>query len=181
MFETEFHTEASQEVLVMRRYVEASYKLNELPITVTEYDPEAGTFARMLTDIKGALNVKTSEELDDRIAAVTATKERSECPRAFLHITLESEIQPDCWNDVRVRRVLIVVANAPKFEPVMVTLALEVMGRFVIATELMYGVVYVNAFNKDPIWEATVKRNDLVLPNPADKETPEDESDVHRK
>ena len=46
---------------------------------------------------------------------------------------------------------MIVVAKAPKFEPNMVTLALDVMGRFVIATELRYGVVYVNAFNKDPI------------------------------
>ena len=79
----------------MRAEAEASNKLYEFPIKVTEHDPEVGTFARMLTDIKGALYVKTSEEVDDRIPAVTATKETSKCPRAFLHRTLESEIQPN--------------------------------------------------------------------------------------
>ena len=38
-----------------------------------------------------------------------------------------------------------------------------------------------NTLDKDPIWEAAVKWNELDLPNPVDTESPEDESDVHLK
>jgi len=98
-----------------------------------------------------------------------------------LHKTLESEVQLNALNDVRERRALIEVAKGPKFEPEIVTLTDDVRGRFVIATELINGVAYVNAFSNDPIWDATVTWKELDLPIPAETEIPEDVSDVHRK
>ena len=126
------------------------------------------------------MKVIRSEVVDESIATVTDTNDEGIYPRGFLHPTLESDIHIAASNDVRVRRALIVVAKAPKFEPVMVTLADEVSGTFVNARELAKGVTYVKAFNKDPICKAVVTWNELDLPIPEDTEKPEDVSDVHR-
>jgi hypothetical protein len=168
-------------VFPIRPDIEESDIPYELPIKVTDIEPEAGTFARTLEDINGASNVKTNETEDDKMAAVTATKFDGIFPRGLLHKILESEVHCKATNDVRERRALIVVANGPKFEPKIVTLTEDERGRFVISTELTKGVAYVNAFNSDPIWDAAVTWNELDLPMPEDIEIPEDVSEVHRK
>jgi hypothetical protein len=98
-----------------------------------------------------------------------------------LHKTLESEIHTNALNDVRYRRALIELAKEPKFDPDIVTLTDDVKGRFVTETELTNGAAYVNAFNNDPIWDATVTWKELDLPIPEETEIPEDVSDIHRK
>jgi hypothetical protein len=80
-------------VPAIRAEADAPNTRNELPIKVTEYDAEVGTFARMLEEIEGALYVKITEVLEDKMPAVTAAKDESKCPAALLHRTLESEIQ----------------------------------------------------------------------------------------
>ena len=131
-------------------------------------------------ETKGALKVKRSEVVDANMATVTDTNGEGIYPRGFLHKTLESDTHIPVSKDVRARRALTVVAKAPKFEPVIVTLADDVSGIFVNATELTNGVTYVNALNKDPICKAVVTWNELDLPTPEETENPEDVSDVHR-
>jgi hypothetical protein len=151
------------------------------PIKVTDTDPEVGTFARMLEDITGASKVKAEEMDEERMAVVTVTKFECIFPRGLLLETLESEAQLKDMHDVRERRALIEVENGPKFEPIIVTLADDVVGRFVVSIELINGVAYVKAFNSDPTWEAAVNWNERDLPIPEDTESPEAVSDIHRK
>jgi hypothetical protein len=91
-------------------------------------------------ETKGALKVKRSEVVDANMATVTDTNGEGMYPRGFLPKTLESDTHITASNDVRARRALTVVAKAPKFEPVIVTLADDVSGIFVNATELTNGV-----------------------------------------
>jgi len=149
--ETDIQIDDCLIVFPIRQDIDASNKPYDFPIKVTETDPEVGTLARILEDIKGASKVKAEENEDDKIAVVTATNIEGLWPRGLLHETLESDIQPKELHDVRERRALVEVANMPKFEPEIVTQTDDVTGRFVISTELINGAAYVNAFKSDPI------------------------------
>jgi hypothetical protein len=78
--ESDVHRDDWQNEFPIRLLTEASNKPYKFPIIVTETDPEAGTFARILVDITGESNVKTKEIVDDRTATVTATCEEGICP-----------------------------------------------------------------------------------------------------
>jgi hypothetical protein len=73
--ESDVHRDVWQNEFPILLLTEKSNKPYEFPIIVTETDPEAGTFARILVDTTGASNVKTKEMVDDRTAVVTATDE----------------------------------------------------------------------------------------------------------